>query len=265
MVDYIFHDLNAMELISDRELTLNFESGWLPTGIPSKVTIKDEYIDFIAKRIDAVKGALPPKAQDLIKFSGDFLAFRSPQLEDLKDTALGLKGHRVRVTKSVGISDVKGVGFITTPQQEEFISRLTLTVDMELFPDGKRAKDEWQADGGSLGFIFDPLMPGSFRGPVSIEYVEQKVDDGVETARLAIRKAPLQFIADDGTATGEFDGNGTIVCLMPNRLLISVNLSGGGDFRGFPVKHLLYGMQYEGSPLFEAEARTETIPYVEFK
>jgi hypothetical protein len=265
LVDYYFHDLSAMEMISDRELTLNFQSGWLPPGLPSKVTLKDEYIEFIARRIDQVKDALPPKAQDLIKYSGDFLAFRSPELENMQETALGLKGHKVRVTKSVGISDVTGVDFEPTRDQKEFINRLTLTVDMELFPDGKVAKDQWQADGGSLGFIFDPLMPGSFRGPVEIEYTKKAVEEGVESAHLTIRRAPVEFVADDGTARGKFDAWGSIVCLMPARLLTSVNLQGSGDFRGFPVKHLLYGMQYEGAPEFEAQTTTKTIPYKESK
>ena len=265
VVDYTFHELETMELISDRQVSIGLDSGWLPPGLPSGLTLKEEYIQFIENRFKELEDKIPPHAKKLIDYAGTFLAFRSPQLNELQDTALGLKGKTVRVVKTVGRSQIQEVGFKVTREQRDFINRLSLTVDVELFPDDKKQGDQWQADAFSLGFIFDPLMPGEFRGPVEIEYVNQSFEEGRENAQLKIRRAPVEFISDEGNSRGTFNGWGEILCLLPARLVTNVNLEANGEFQGFPKSHLLYGMQYEGQPEFEAISRIEPIPYVEKK
>ncbi|MBN1517406.1 hypothetical protein JXA32_12655 [Candidatus Sumerlaeota bacterium] len=261
-IGYVFNKILAQEIIGEREIRMKLQSRHLPPLMPKGVKLTEETIEYIERNIEAVDPMLPPSVKQWIDYGGEMLAFRSEPLDQAQDSALGLNGKKVRVIKTVGRTIVQGLeGFEPTRAQRDFIDRLSLTADVDLFPEDKKPGDQWIADAATLGFVFDPLISGDFRGPVSVEYVKDELRDGFKTAVLKIRKAPVEFIAADGSTNGQFDGWGEVECLMPGRLIVSINLKGNGEFKGFPADHLLYGMQYEGQPEYEAVSSTQEIDY----
>ena len=242
--EYVFNKVMAQEMISDREIKLNLKLDSLPPFIPTRVTIGDKWMELIENQYKQLSPVIPEDYRKMIESAGQYVAFRTPELDELQDTALGLEGKKVVVVKRVGSTNVQGQdGFTPTRKQREFIERLSLTADIDLFPENMKPGDKHTASGDSLGFVFDPLMPGEFRGPVKLEYDQNIKEEGEEIAVLKIRNARIQFLADDDTNTGKFDGWGEMRCLMPNRLIKKVDMKGTGELKGLPKKHLLYGMQ----------------------